>query len=102
MARGGKPPLKKQFSLKGLPEFDVEIIKRLIRAKGQIDGLIKMTADKRDLIEIILQFKACKAAVNQAGRIYASHYLSKIARQAHKDRKYRRLLRKLIKELARY
>lgn len=102
MAKRGRPSLNKEFSLKGLPEFDVQILKRLIRAKGQVDGLMKMIGDKRDLIEIILMFKAAKSAVNQAGRIYVSHYLSKIARQAHKERKYRKTLRKLVKELARY
>lgn len=102
MANRGRPPLKKELSLKGLPEFDVEIIKRLLRAKGQIDGVLKMVVGQDDLLKIILQFKATKAAVNQAGRIYASHYLSKMARRAHKERKYRRMIRKLVKELARY
>ncbi len=102
MANRGRPPINKEFSLKGLPEFEVEILKRLIRAKGQIDGLMRMIAQKRDLIEIILMFKAAKSAVNQAGRIYLSHNLTKTARQAHKERKYRKILRKLVKELARY
>jgi DNA-binding FrmR family transcriptional regulator len=102
MARRGRPPLKKELTLKGLPEIDINVIKRLIRVKGQADGLMRMVAEEKDLIEIIYLFKALKAAINQAGRVYITYYLSKSIRKGRNSAEARRLMRKLIKEIARY
>lgn len=102
MARRGRPPLKKELTLKGLSETEILVIKRLIRVKGQVDGLMKMVADRRDLIAIILQFKAIKAAANQAGRIFITRNLTKTVKKGQKSAKERRMMKKLIKEIARY
>lgn len=102
MAKRGRHPLKEELTLKGLSETEILVIKRLIRVKGQVDGLMKMVADRRDLIQVILQFKAIKAAANQAGRIYMARNLTKTVKKSEKSAKERKMMKKLIKEIARY
>jgi DNA-binding FrmR family transcriptional regulator len=97
--------LKRELKLKGLSDEEYRIVKRLINLIGQLDGVIKMIGDKRDLIDIIVQLKACKGAFNKAGTMYISEHLASImkikeGKQPKKIQK--KIIQDLINELSRY
>jgi len=100
-----KSPLKKELRLKGLSDEDYYIVKRLLNIKGQMDGLIKMIGDKRDMLEIIIQFKVLKGGIDKAGLSYINDHLSRQLKKARKKgatKKQRGLINELIKELTRF
>lgn len=100
-----KSPLKKELRLKGLSDSDYRVVKRLLNLKGQTDGLIKMIGDKRDLSVIILQFKSIKGMINKAAKIYMTDHMNQLLKYPKEERmtkKKRDVMKKLIKEIARY
>ena len=97
--------LKRELKLKGLSDEEYRIVKRLINLIGQLDGVIKMIGDKRDLIDIIIQLKACKGAFNKAGTMYISEHLAlimKIKEEKQPKKIQKKLIKDLINELSRY
>jgi DNA-binding FrmR family transcriptional regulator len=51
-----------------LPDESTEpVIKRLKRARGQIDGVIRMLEEGRDCEEVVTQLAAVSKAVDRAG-----------------------------------
>ena len=49
------------------PEVTGEIITRLKRARGQIDGVISMIEDGRSCTEVVTQLAAVSKALDRAG-----------------------------------
>ncbi|MCJ7804929.1 metal-sensing transcriptional repressor [Patescibacteria group bacterium] len=97
--------LKRELKLKGLSDEDYRIVKRLINLKGQLDGVIKMIGDKRDLIDIIVQLKALKGAFTKAGTMYISEHLALVmkAKEEKQPKKIqKKMIQDLINELSRY
>lgn len=48
-------------------EVRADVLTRLRRARGQIDGVIAMIEDERSCIEIVTQLSAAAKAVDRAG-----------------------------------
>lgn len=100
-----KAPLKKEMRLKGLSEIDYKVVKRLLNMRGQLGGLIKMIGDKRDLMELIIQFKSLKGMLDKAGRIYMADHMNQLLKYPGKNRlpkKKREQIQEIIKEISRY
>ncbi|MBU2595638.1 metal-sensing transcriptional repressor [Patescibacteria group bacterium] len=100
-----KSPLKKELRLKGLSDSDYKVIKRLLNLRGQVDGLVKMIGDKRDLSVLILQFKSIKGMINKAAKIYMADHMNQLLKYPKEERmpkKKRDVMRELIKEISRY
>jgi DNA-binding FrmR family transcriptional regulator len=59
-------------------EVRADVLNRLRRARGQIDGVIAMIEDERSCIDIVTQLSAAAKAVDRAGFkiIEAVHVLS--------------------------
>ena len=49
------------------PEVSRDIITRLKRARGQIDGIIKMIEDDRPCVDVVTQLAAVSKALDRAG-----------------------------------
>jgi DNA-binding FrmR family transcriptional regulator len=49
------------------PEVSRDIITRLKRARGQIDGVIKMIEDDRPCADVVTQLAAVSKALDRAG-----------------------------------
>ncbi len=49
------------------PEVSRDIITRLKRARGQIDGIIKMIEDDRPCADVVTQLAAVSKALDRAG-----------------------------------
>ena len=49
------------------PEVSRDIITRLKRARGQIDGVIKMIEDDRPCVDAVTQLAAVSKALDRAG-----------------------------------
>ncbi len=49
------------------PEVSRDIITRLKRARGQIDGVIKMIEDDRPCVDVVTQLAAVSKALDRAG-----------------------------------
>lgn len=100
-----KSPLKKELRLKGLSDIDYKVVKSLLVLRGQLDGLLKMIGDKRDLIELIMQFKSMKGMINKVARLYMSDHMNQILKYPKEERlpkKKRDRLKEIIKEISRY
>lgn len=55
------------------PEFNTEVLTRLKRARGQLDGVINMIETGRNCTDIITQLAAVSKALDRAGfKIVAS------------------------------
>jgi DNA-binding FrmR family transcriptional regulator len=100
-----KSPLKKELRLKGLSDLDYKVVKRLLNMRGQLDGLVKMIGDKRDLMVLILQFKSIKGMINKAARIYMAEHMNQLLKYPKIERlpkRKREAMKELIKEISRY
>lgn len=100
-----KSPLKKELRLKGLSDSDYKVVKRLLNLRGQVDGLVKMIGDKRDLDVLILQFKSIKGMINKAAKIYMTDHMNQLLKYPKEERmpkKKRDVMKELIKEISRY
>ena len=49
------------------PEVSRDIITRLRRARGQIDGIISMIEDDRPCVDVVTQLAAVSKALDRAG-----------------------------------
>lgn len=49
------------------PEVSGEIVTRLKRARGQIDGIISMIEDGRSCTDVVMQLAAVSKALDRAG-----------------------------------
>ena len=52
------------------------IIKRLRRVEGQVRGLQKMVAEERDCESIITQLAAVRSAIDSAGALVLSNFMT--------------------------
>lgn len=52
------------------------IIKRLKRVEGQVRGLQKMVAEERDCESIITQLAAVRSAIDSAGALVLSNFMT--------------------------
>ena len=52
------------------------IVKRLKRVEGQVRGLQKMVTEERDCESIITQLAAVRSAIDSAGALVLSNYMS--------------------------
>jgi Uncharacterized protein conserved in bacteria len=51
-----------------LDEKDLEAVrKRLVRAQGQLGGIVRMIEDGRDCTDVLTQLAAANAAISRAG-----------------------------------
>ena len=52
-----------------------QVIHRLSRAIGHLDGIKKMVEDGRDCSEILIQLAAVRAAINNTGKIILKDHM---------------------------
>jgi len=49
------------------PEINIEVLTRLKRARGQLDGVINMIETERSCAEVVTQLAAVSKALDRAG-----------------------------------
>jgi len=52
-----------------------DIIKRLNRIKGQVEGILRMVERPKHVVDIFHQITAAKKALDSAGRIILENYI---------------------------
>jgi len=52
-----------------------EIVKRLNRIKGQVEGILRMVERPKHVVDIFHQITAAKKALDSAGRIILENYI---------------------------
>jgi len=62
-----------------------EVVKRLIRAKGQMEGIIKMVDDDRYCIDIYQQLLATIALLKNANKIILTAHLKQCVAEVMDD-----------------
>jgi DNA-binding FrmR family transcriptional regulator len=61
------------------------IIKRLKRVEGQVRGLQKMVAEERDCESIITQLAAVRSAIDSAGALVLSNFMTLCYRKTNTE-----------------
>ena len=63
-------------------ERKTEVLQRLARARGQVEGVERMIDQNRPCLEILTQISAAQEALRGAGRVMVRNYLERCAATA--------------------
>jgi DNA-binding FrmR family transcriptional regulator len=84
-----------------IPPDDLEpIVNRLKRARGQLDGVLRMLTEDRDCVEVATQLSAVSKAIDRAGFAMIASGLNECIRQGKSGETTKEQLEKLFLSLA--
>lgn len=84
-----------------IPDEDLESIsRRLRRARGQMDGILRMIDERRDCADIVTQLAAVSKAVDRAGFAMIAAGLEQCIMDGEKQSDTRDRLEKMFMSLA--
>lgn len=58
------------------PGVNEDALKRLKRAKGQVNGIIRMVEENKYCPDILIQISAARAALDKAGSVILKNHIS--------------------------
>lgn len=79
-----------------------EIVKRLKRAKGHLESVIKMIEDERPCLEVAQQMHAVENAISKAKKTLIHDHLDHCLEHALEDKKSSAKAVKEFKEITKY
>ena len=82
------------------PEDVAAATRRLKRARGQLDAVIRMLEEGVDCEEIVPQITAAATAVRRAGYLVIAEGMTKCLTQAERDEQQEQQLQKMLLSLA--
>ena len=82
------------------PEDVAAATRRLKRARGQLDAVIRMLEEGVDCEEIVPQITAAATAVRRAGYLVLAEGMPKCLPQAERDEQQEQQLQKMLLSLA--
>ena len=84
-----------------LTEEDLDpVVKRLKRARGQLDGILRMIEDGRECGEVVTQLAAVSKAIDRAGFAMIAAGLEQCVKQGETSGAARDRLQKMFMSLA--
>lgn len=57
------------------PGVNVDALKRLKRAQGQVNGIIRMVEENKYCVDILTQISAARAALDKAGMVILKNHI---------------------------
>jgi DNA-binding FrmR family transcriptional regulator len=57
------------------PGVNTDALKRLKRAQGQVNGIIRMVEDNKYCVDILTQIAAARAALDKAGMVILKNHI---------------------------
>lgn len=59
-----------------------DVVNRLSRAIGHLEGVRKMVEEERDCSDVLIQLAAVRAAINRAGQVLLQDHINHCVREA--------------------
>ena len=79
-----------------------EIIKRLNRIKGQVEGIVRMAESPKHVVDIFHQITAAKKALDSAGRIILENYIRDNLMSVTKSREESQKVKEIIEIMEKF
>ena len=78
-----------------------QLIRRLNRIKGQVEGILRMVDRSKSETDIFTQITAAKKALDSTGRQVLENYIAEHLSQVSKSKEEREKIRKILEILER-
>jgi DNA-binding FrmR family transcriptional regulator len=79
-----------------------EIIKRLNRIKGQVEGILRMVESPKNVVDIFHQVTAAKKALDSAGRLILENYIKEKLASVTKSKEESQKVREIMEIMEKF
>jgi len=79
-----------------------EIIKRLNRIKGQVEGILRMVESPKRVVDIFHQVTAAKKALDSAGRLILENYIKEKLASVTKSKEESQKVREIMEIMEKF
>jgi DNA-binding FrmR family transcriptional regulator len=79
-----------------------EIIKRLNRIKGQVEGILRMVESPKHVVDIFHQVTAAKKALDSAGRLILENYIKEKLASVTKSKEESQKVREIMEIMEKF
>ena len=79
-----------------------EIVKRLNRIKGQVEGILRMVESPKNVVDIFHQVTAAKRALDSAGRSILENYIKEKLASVTKSKEESQKVREIMEIMEKF
>ena len=79
-----------------------EIIKRLNRIKGQVEGILRRVESPKNVVDIFHQVTAAKKALDSAGRLILENYIKEKLASVTKSKEESQKVREIMEIMEKF